>query len=227
LVQTARAGLPCILALGLLVVLGCGLASYQSEMEKQQKRIAYLDDANKYLGAAPLSLPDPNPNDKDMRMQELFIRPPLGIAANPKSEGLGMLSRYLPANRATGNVQEVLLAAIRGASDTFKQDVLTVLGMSGSPKIKDVPLNPENTVRCEMYQAEAGDQKTYLFFCQRPPYQMAIAFKFATGAPTGGVNTDTVIDYSLSTLLMGGPAIQKRGMVRAMPPSEAKAAVPR
>jgi hypothetical protein len=92
----------CVAApLLLLAVGGCGLADYESKMERGQKLIEFIDKQNVYLGN-PIEPPPPEkaPAGPDGTVVpkpkvELFLRLPKGIETKPEPATMGpILYRY-------------------------------------------------------------------------------------------------------------------------------------
>src|SRR5438128_6562021 len=78
-----------LLAAGLAFGSGCGLSEYESKYEKQQERMNYLDDENRYLGR-PVELVA----KKGSTGPIIRLRLPRGISTNHDEEPLGVLYRY-------------------------------------------------------------------------------------------------------------------------------------
>jgi hypothetical protein len=91
---------PClVLVAALPFVAGCGLDAYEAQMEKQQKRLEYIDELNKYLGAK-VEIPQPKGPIADSKKgpttlkgptpaPDLFLRLPKGLDNNGKATPLG------------------------------------------------------------------------------------------------------------------------------------------
>jgi hypothetical protein len=92
--------MPVCLALLVVVVsaCGCGLDEYERLMLTEQKRIAYFDTEDKYLGMPVDMPPPPTAEDEKKQVQpvEIFFRAPKGISTKYDPTVLGTVTyRYL------------------------------------------------------------------------------------------------------------------------------------
>ena len=86
------------LALGLLLLAlpACGLSDYEALMQKTQENAERFRDEQKYLDA-PVTIPtEKDKDDNEVRLANVFFRPPKGISTNPEPQPRnGLMWRYL------------------------------------------------------------------------------------------------------------------------------------
>jgi hypothetical protein len=86
-------------ALGLLLLAlpACGLSDYEALMLKTQENAERFRDEQKYLDA-PITIPtEKDKDDNEVRLANVFFRPPKGISTKPESQPRnGLMWRYLP-----------------------------------------------------------------------------------------------------------------------------------
>ena len=162
-----RAQRVCIVApLLFLTMGGCGLADYESKMERGQKLIEFIDKQNVYLGN-PIEPPPPEkaPAGPDGTVVpkpkvELFLRLPKGVETRPEPATIGpILYRYpkevvlatrpspraAPIQKGLPEFQEVLVAINTERNrDEFWTAILSPYG---------APANTTSTMTRETLQA--------------------------------------------------------------------------
>ena len=205
-----------LLALGLLLLAGCGLSEYEGKMAEEQERLRYVDEENKYLEGPLRFSPEKKEADKDAKPilpGEVFLRPPKGIALTADKRPIGgIVYRY----RATANnpaVTELFLAITKEPSPTFQQDVPRVLNSSCTTRSpKSVKRPGREPVPFEMCRDPLTGLSFY--FSRFESYQLVLAFR------AGEAKDPTpFMDYSLGSLALGNAAGQQHRLFQARTPS--------
>jgi hypothetical protein len=193
----------------LLVPAGCGLAEYEKEMERQQKKLKQKDLEDELLGAT-LSVPviyrKQKEKDEDRVGYEISIRAPKSISAS-KKEALGdpklpTLEVYSTGNSTGLLKMEVGAVRVDLASDSQKERDWYLSLVKGSQTLLGQPpktLGEDigRKMEFQVYKAEGANLYFYLY--RSLSYQVVIAFEFAPST-TGGQVSDRAVDVSLLTL---------------------------
>ncbi len=213
-IHKLRALMPMlVLALCLPLSAGCGLSEYEDRMEREQKRVNYIDEENKHLEGTPLKLPEKKSDDKKPDEKEagpeLFFRPPKGFATTAEPKPTGILIRF-GAGSAKGF--EYLLVAVERTDKTedFKKRVQASLVQAslstipGNTKPKEVGQRSDRPLRYDCVE-QSNHPELLVYFYREDPYSVAIVFRKDTAAQ-GGANLEESINYSLASLMVGSAA---------------------
>jgi hypothetical protein len=225
-----------LLAVGLLLVAGCGLNDYETKMIQEHEMLLYQDEQARTL-EAPLKVSDRSEKDKDgkefvtVRSKDVFIRPPKGIRIDPEKKGPQqygtLLQQYLPAPRANaGPFKEMTVAAGTKAMEDFRKDVVRAYGVDKdvSPSKITVERGPGMTpltyqqVRIE---ADNGLNVWVINFLQDPKVKLAIVFK----VPKDDSQHSKAMKMSLASAAVGANARQLFASFKA--PSTATTVAPK
>ena len=223
------------LAVGLLLVTGCGVSDYQDKMIQEHEMLLYLDRQAKTLDV-PLKVSDRTEKDKDgkeyvaLRGKDVFVRPPKGIRVDPEKKPPqqygNLLQQYLPAPRATtGPFKEVCVAASTKSLEDFRKDVVRAYGVDKdvNPSKVTVERGPgQNPLTFQQVRIEAdnGTNEWIINFLPDPKIKLAVAFKVSKGDTQ---HSDTM-KMSLASVAVGNSARQQWGSFKA--PSSATTAAP-
>jgi hypothetical protein len=216
--ENCRRRLPLLFVVVLLAGTGCnGFSEYEDKMDKAQKRMKYLDEANNLIEPNPLKLPPPRKDDKDpIPKEDVFFRPPKGISTEPKTDMKSVIGGILYPYSSTNPVfKELLFAAVKVENrEKFQKDVRQKLGISDQAR-KELGQQVNRHVALEYYHPDDANPKApspHLFFARDDTYQISVAIVFvpstpAEGAQPGGTSHENQqIDFSLGSLLLGNAA---------------------
>jgi hypothetical protein len=192
-----------------LLLAGCGLQDYESRTAYEQKRIKYYDEENEQLEPNPITLPEPKEKEGQVIAKgSLFFRPPKGVSTTPNETSQGMFYRYAGSRNA--GFDELLVAPLmttKGA-DKIKEALLQEVGMSEMvPMHKEMGARSGHPISFEYYHNTASATAPYLYIQGSDPLMVAILFRPAEKQSADRL--ETLMDYSLGSLLMGIPATQK------------------
>jgi hypothetical protein len=213
LIEANCRGLAALLVVALLLVAGCALSDYEAQMDKEQNRLKTWDLETEYLMANPLKVPKSEDAETAVRPDEIFFRAPKGTTTTPfRNDGPLHVYRH-------GSGGEILFAAIKTsdpkkreeARDTFRTDIFKAFPAAmDRGRSKDLQPDPERPpMHFEGYQLQLENQPTvYLYFYTTELYTVAIGFRVMRTVYMQ-VSFDTLIDYSLGSLLVGPLAVQK------------------
>ncbi len=210
-----RTGGPlCLLAVGLVILSGCGLSEYEGKMAEEQKRLRYLDEENKNLEGPLEFAPKKRETDKDAKPllpEELFVRLPKGIARKPDELPISGIAYRYRAAATNAPFSEIFLVVTKEPSATFLQDVQRVLNSScTSISPKPIQRPGREAGQFEAVPFEMGrDPQTGLsfYFYRAQGFQVALVFHTNDTA-------NTAIEYSLGSLFVGPLASQQHKLFK-------------
>jgi hypothetical protein len=205
-------GYRCLLvAVGLALGSGCGLSEYQSKYQKQQGRINYLDDENRYLGR-PVELVA----KKDSTGPIIRLRLPRGVSTNHDEEPLGVLYRYpkISSKIPLGDDAKIsdldsAYIAFETAKDwsQFKKRVLEPFKAADPQTTRpinlEIPGRPARTFETTSFTD--GSDPTWAFrfyFFRDEVYRVAIGFR-ASEAALASETSRQAMEFSVKSLAVG------------------------
>jgi hypothetical protein len=202
----------CALALTSLLP-GCGLDEYEKQMEYQQQRLDYLEEENKLLEPQSMKLPPIKDGSKiDIPETDFFFRPPKGISTvageRPAS---GLLYTFEPtASSQKSSIIKIMAAMakrdLKSTKDSFKADVLAVLGITGKPTIKNVRTpTGRKQVDLEVFEEQTPKEITRAYFNKTDPLCEAVVVIRMT--PAGAA--DPALEKALGTFMTGTAAFNQ------------------
>jgi hypothetical protein len=202
---------------GIALAAGCGLSEYESKYAKQQERVNYLDEQNRYVGR-----PIEPPGKKDSPGPTVRLRLPLGISTNFEEETQEILYHYPKAFSKAPQDPKLIVSEIESAYvavDTtkdwneFKKRVLNpfegVDPQIARPVTFVIPGRPARTF--EMMSFTYGSDPTWsyrFYFYREDPYRVAIGFR-GSEAALASDTAKQAMEYSVKTLMVG-PAEQAK-----------------
>jgi len=209
-------GYRCLL-FGLAFCSGCGLSEYESKYEKQQERMNYLDEENRYLGK-PIELA----TKKDSTGSGIRLRLPLGISTNHDEETVGILNHYpksssKPPKGTDAKVSEIESAYVAFETtkdrNQFKKQALEPF-KSADPQATrtvnlEIPGRPARTF--EMISFTDGSDPTWayrFYFFRDEVYRVAIGFRGSEPA-LASETARQAMEFSVKALAVGKTAEKK------------------
>ena len=202
----------------LLICGGCGLTDYEARLEMQQKRLKYMEEANKNLNEGPVNLSDRATEEVAGNYKDFFLRLPLGISADPTGKPVGRFDVY-PSLKQDSGFRDVLLAVANEENgDRFKNDLLKILNITGNPTSRDIPRPLEKPLGYDFYQG----QNVQLYIPQNSKYQTAIAFR-TSGSGNAAVIEER-IKFCLASFADGTKAQAQRTILQAQTRTKKKPA---
>jgi hypothetical protein len=221
-----------VTALALMLSGGCGLADYEAQMASAQKYADRLDDEASYL-ADPIELPMPKESadtTSPQPVQDLFLRPPHGIASKPEAGTRGdVLHRYGRAARqrsgpwsGSGSDDITVLEMDVGVhfgkdGEEFWKKVQQALGIQSATFTKVVK-EPPGRPKLEFQTTTVTDKSTpptsyFLYLIQGANIHIAIVYLVSQDKlanPETRKMIDKMIDLSLQSLAIGAEATRLR-----------------
>jgi hypothetical protein len=237
-VRSVRLAAPLLL----LAIGGCGLADYESKMERGQKLIEFIDKQNVYLGN-PIEPPPPEkaPAGPDGTVVpkpkvELFLRLPKGIKTKTEPPTMGpILYRYPkeeitatrpsakagPIQKGLPEFQEALVAvSTERDRDQFWTAILSPYGVEPSTPTREtlqVPGRPSLTFEKLSFSTSSPPPSSYYFYVhQAQNVWVGIVFSMKLEKATDP-EVIAAMEASLRSLAVGPEAAQAR--TRFRPPS--------
>jgi hypothetical protein len=226
---------------------GCGLSAYEEQLEREQKRLDRIDDANKILDEPiePLKLKGASSNVPGGDTVALFFRPPLGIAPTPEANlRADILHQYVPlvgfAARLRGRRPDIqtpflrVLVAAVPAQDFAQFASQVQQAFAGSVPSQDntvtkepVDGRPSITFQTRSFTEAASEPNKpasvyHVYFYQGQQYHVAIAYQVPQDKATAN-DVTKAIDASLGSLAVGpDAAVKKSDWQRGHPPPPEK-----
>jgi hypothetical protein len=198
---------------------GCGLSEYEAEMEKQQKRIDYMEEENAVLEADYFRMPPKKEGTKILiPANHFFFRPPKGFSADPAPTSVADLYEFNPTSKNSGITK--LWAGIyivkaekdkkAEKSDKFQNDVLSFLHITSKEgkKVDVMAGNRNKRPTFELYEEKGPKEVTRAYFYKDDPpsnYRIVIAMRMQAGVATDN-NAKHIIDTALATTRAGKEA---------------------
>jgi hypothetical protein len=204
-------GYRCLfVAAGIAFGAGCGLSEYESKFAKQQQRMNYLDEQNRYLGR-----PIEPPGKKDSPGPTIRLRLPLGISTNFEEETLGILYHYPKAFSKAPQDPKLIVSEIESAYvavdttkdwDEFKKRALTpfegVDPQIARPVTFEIPSRPARTFETMILTYGSDPIWSYRFYFYRDdPYRVAIGFR-GSEAALASDTAKQAMEHSVKTLVV-------------------------
>lgn len=224
--------MPILAALAAVTAAGCGLGEYEQNIEKQEKRIAYIDQENRYLGP-PVEWPPPPPPEAKPKtgLPPVFFRPPRGMLTKADPTPLGtVMYRFGPKPQppnfggAKKKDEEVLgfLAVFVGVKEAsvsekdFKNDALQPFGVGDQPA-KAVFYQPpgREQMAFDQWAVNAEGNSAYYVYLYRGGSPAVVAFQTppVPNDPSREGKLQALfkaMEYSIQSLAVGGAAGAKQ-----------------
>jgi hypothetical protein len=209
------------LAICSLAAAGCGLGDYEECLNKEQARLARLEEEQAKL-TAELTLPkeeeqiyDPSKPLPPRFPTPFYYRPPIGIGANqPVIMVPGMIYSYPVARNApfsSNSTQRLDVAASSTMSQAdFVNEVCPKFGLlqfnSFTPIVIHCPDRGDRTFQRVSYATGAGGTgANYMYLYEDPGTHCQVAIVYESNKQLEKDVVD-VIEYSLKTLAIGPEA---------------------
>jgi hypothetical protein len=216
----------------LLGASGCGLAEYENELDREQKRLEVIDEENKLLGE-PIEAPkskEANLNVPGGGSTPIFFRPPRGITAtlqgNPRAD---ILYQYAPLNRPgafqrrRGPVDDTpflnVFVAITPAKDftqfatQVQQAFAGATASEASQVTREPPGRAPMVFQTRSFTEPAADAKKSasvyrVYFYTGQEYHVALVYHLPQ-EKAAAADVNKTIEYSLQSLAVGSDAAPK------------------